>query len=184
MNYNTVGSADLYIPTPFRMTISGPSGCGKTRWIQRFLHHHEVIIGHKFETILFTYGEYQKLFDEIKEDNKNIIWCEGFSHEVILDTLKPDTRRKLIVVDDLLQEVLKDKFFDTFFIRRSHHWNVSIIFTTQYLHEKGLRLINLNTTHYVLFKSLRDQTPVRTLALQMFPDKWRLFMEVYTRATR
>jgi len=184
MNYNTLDSTDLVIPTPFRMTISGPSGSGKTRWVQRFLRYHEDIIGSKFDIILFTYGEYQKLFDEIKQENSNIEWCEGFCHETIMGVLKPDGRKKLLIVDDLLQEVVKDKFFDTFFIRRSHHWDVSIMFTTQYLHEKGLRLINLNTTHYVLFKSLRDQTPVRTLALQMFPDKWRSFMDVYTRATR
>lgn len=184
MRYSTLNSSDLIIPTPFRMIISGPSGSGKTRWMQRFLRYQEDIVGDKFDTILFTYGEYQKLFDEIKEENTNIVWCEGFCHDTILDILKPDGRKKLLIVDDLLQEVVKDKFLDTFFIRRSHHWDVSIMFTTQYLHEKGLRLINLNTTHYVLFKSLRDQTPVRTLALQMYPDKWRSFMDVYTRATR
>ena len=184
VNYNSVSSDELVLKTPFRMTISGPSGSGKTQWIRRFIKYRDSITDHKFDLIMFVYGEYQPLFDEIKTDFPEIIWCEGFSHELITNHLQPNGMKKLLIVDDLLQEVANDKFFHTFYIRRSHHWDVSILFTTQYLHEKGLRLVNLNTTHYILFRSFRDETAVRAVGLQIYPSKWRLFMEIYKQATR
>jgi len=184
MEHKIIKSTDLYINTPFRMTVSGGSGSGKTRWIQRFLNNHEQIVGKKFDLIMFAYGENQKLFKEIKEENPDIIWCEGFCHETILDKIKPDDSNKLLILDDLLIELVKDKLFESFFIRKSHHWNVSIIFTTQNLYDKHLRIINLNTTDYILFKSVRDITPVRVLGQQMFPTKWRSFIEIYSQATK
>lgn len=133
---------------------------------------------------MYAYGEYQDIFDQMKKENPSIIWCDGFCQETIQNKLDVKGLKKLLIIDDLLQEVAENDFFHKFYIRRSHHWDVSLLFTTQYLHQKGLRLINLNTTHYILFKSLRDQTPVRTLGIQMFPSKWRSFMDVYALATR
>lgn len=184
MNYEVVHVGDLQLHKPFRLTISGPSGSGKTQWIYRFLKYREHLTGVTFDTIVYAYGETQPIFDDIKELCPDIIWCEGFDHELINNKLEHGGRDKLLIVDDLLQEVCKDKLFHTFYLRRSHHWNVSIIFTTQYLHEKGLRLINLNTTHYILFKSFRDLTPVRTLALQIYQNNWRKFMRIYKHVTR
>jgi len=184
MNQNIVKTDDLYIHTPFRLTVSGSSGTGKTRWIQRFLEYHEQIVGFKFDTILFMYGEYQNLFDDIKEKHGDIEWCEGFCHDTLLNKIHPDSRQKLLILDDLLDEISNDKLLQSFYIRKSHHWNVSILLTTQYLHEKHLRLINLNTTDFVLFKSVRDITPIRILGQQMYPTKWRKFIEIYIHATR
>lgn len=105
MNYSHVKPQELYIQTPFRLTISGSSGTGKTRWIQRFIRHHKEIVGITFDTILFTYGEHQELFNEIKEENPAIVWCEGFCHDTVLNVLHPDTSHKLLIIDDLLSEI-------------------------------------------------------------------------------
>lgn len=184
MNHEVVKTEDLYINTPFRLTVSGSSGTGKTRWIQRFIRHHKEITGCVFNTILFMYGEYQPLFDDIKHEHPEILWCEGFCHEFVLDKIQQDSTHKLMIIDDLLNEISKDKLLESFYIRRSHHWNASVILTTQYLYDKHLRLINLNTTDYILFKSVRDISPIRVLALQMYPTKWRQFIEIYIHATR
>ena len=184
MDFDRIPAEVLNLKTPARITLSGPSGSGKTEWIRRFLKHHPSIIGKAFDISLFVYGEYQQLFDVIKDENPSMKWCEGFSQELIEKELKNTIGTKLLIVDDLLQEVAKDSFFHSFYVRASHHWNVTVIFTTQNLYHKGLRVVNLNTTHYILFKSLRDKTPVRTLAMQVFPDKWRQLMNIYTHATR
>ena len=184
MNYPIVDGGDITIRTPFRITVCGPSGSGKTEWISRFIRHNELIIGGKFDLIMYVYGENQPLFEKIKNENPGIIWCDGFCKETITNTLNVEGLKKLLIVDDLLQEVANDPYFHTFYVRRSHHWNVSILFTTQYLHQKGLRIVNLNTTHYVLFKTVRDKTPVRRVALESFPNNWRKFMEIYSHATR
>ena len=184
INYKTVSNDDLRLRTPFRMTISGPSGSGKTQWLHRFIKYRDQITDHKFDIIMIVYGEYEPLFDQIKKEFPEIVWCEGFSHEAITNHLQVTGVKKLLIIDDLLQEVANDKFFHTFYIRRSHHWDMSILFTTQYLHEKGLRLVNLNTTHYILFRSFHDETAVRIVGLQIYPSKWRSFMEIYKHATR
>ena len=184
MENKIVTANEIKLHTPFRLTLSGPSGSGKTEWIYRFLQHRDEISDKKFDTILYSYGEDQPIFNKIRALHPDIIWCEGFCHDTINEKLHKPGSCKLMIVDDLLSDVRADKLFHMFYIRRSHHWNVSIVFTTQYLHEKGLRLINLNTSHFCLFKSVRDQLSVRTLALQMFPTTWRKFMEIYTHATR
>lgn len=184
MRYSVINSSSVYLNTPARLTVCGPSGSGKTEWIKRFLKYHIQIVGFKYDVVLYAYGEYQKLYESMNEVIENIKWCEGFCKETIEKELKETEGRKLLIIDDLLQEVANDSFFHAFYVRASHHWNVTVIFTTQYLHQKGLRLVNLNTTHYILFKSLRDQTPVRTLAIQIYPTKWRQFMKIYTYGTR
>ena len=184
MNGSIIKSSDIFINTPFRMTCSAPTSSGKTHWIRRFVKYHEDIVGHKFDTIIYMYGQYQKLYEDMKEQMSSIIWCEGFSPDVIETNFIKHDASKLLIVDDLVSEVSRDKYFHSLYIKKSHHMNISIIFTTQYLHYDGLRLINLNTSHYILFRSLRDSSPVRCLAMQMFPTKWRKFMDIYLHATR
>lgn len=184
MNYERIDTRLLLVNTPSRITVCGPSGSGKTEWIKRFLNQHETIVGFKFDTILYVYGVHQKLYEDIGAQNPNIKWCEGFCKDIIEKELNQTDDPKLLIIDDLVQEVANDKFFHAFYVRASHHWNVTIIFTTQYLYQKGLRLVNLNTTHYILYKSLRDKTSVRTLGMQIYPSNWREFMKIYEQSTR
>ena len=184
MNGSVVNSSDIIITTPFRLTCSAPTSSGKTHWIRRFVKHHKEIVGHKFDTIVYMYGQYQKLYDDMRTEFPSIIWCEGFSQEFIETKFVKQDTMKLLIVDDLVSEVSRDTYFHSLYIKKSHHMNISIIFTTQYLHHDGLRLVNLNTSHYLLFRSLRDSSPVRCLAIQMFPTKWRKFMEIYLHSTR
>ena len=133
MDYDEISTDMLCLKTPARITLSGPSGSGKTEWIRRFLKHHPDIIGRRFDISMYVYGEYQDLFDLIKKENPSMKWSEGFSEELIEKEFKNTTGCKLLIVDDLLQEVSKDKFFHSFYVRASHHWNVTVIFTTQHL---------------------------------------------------
>ena len=70
-----------------------------------------------------------------------------------------------------------------FFTRGSHHTSTSVFFLTQNLFEKGLRTISINSHYIVLFKNLRDQTQIKTLAKQIFPDKPKYLLESYKDAT-
>ena len=185
MNIKTVYENELHMQSPFRLTCSGPSGSGKTRFIEGFLDNLGDIINVPIKTIVFAYGQYQERFKEIGKRHPNIIWVEGFPHDEIDKLMSDPSSHKLLICDDLIDQVAGDARFIAWYIKKSHHMQTNIIFTVQNLFQPGLRTINLNTTAYCLFKSLRDQTQVRTLAMQMYPgSKWRAMMDIYRDATR
>ena len=185
MNIKSVYENELQLKSPFRLTCSGPSGSGKTRFIEGFLDNLSVLVNTPIKTIVFAYGQYQEQFKEIRKRHPQIIWVEGFPHDEIDKLMEDPTSHKLLICDDLIDQVAGDPRFIAWYIKKSHHMHTNIIFTVQNLFQPGLRTINLNTTAYCLFKSLRDQTQVRTLALQMYPgSKWRAMMDVYRDATR
>ena len=184
-NIKTVYENELYLQSPFRLTCSGPSGSGKSYFIEGFLDNLDRIINVPMTKIVFAYGQYQERFKEIAKKHKDIIWVEGFPHDEIDKIMADPKTHKLLICDDLIDQVAGDKRFIAWYIKKSHHMLVNIIFTVQNLFQPGLRTINLNTTAYCLFKSVRDQTQVRTLALQMYPgSKWKAMTDIYREATR
>ena len=51
----------------FCLQISGPSGSGKTVWVKKLLENVDYMIDKKVEQIIYCYGEYQPIFQEIKK---------------------------------------------------------------------------------------------------------------------
>jgi len=184
MNIDTVDQNDLLFKTPFRLTIAGNSGCGKTNFIESFLNNIDKIVSRKFDNIIYAYGQYQRRFERMASHNKSIVWLEGFPHDKIENYINTAGSHTLIVCDDLMDVVNKDARFTAFYIKRSHHLNVSIILTVQNLFMNGMRTVNLNTTAYILFKTVRDKNQIRTMAMQMYPTKWRNMMAIYNDCTR
>jgi len=185
MNIKTVYENDLQLQSPFRLTCSGPSSSGKSYFIEGFIDNLNRLVNMPMSKIVYAYGQYQQKFKEIAKKHPNIIWVDGFPHDEIDRIMSDPTTHKLLICDDLIDQVAGDARFIAWYIKKSHHMLVNIIFTVQNLFQPGLRTINLNTTAYCLFKSVRDQTQVRTLALQMYPGtKWRVMMTIYADATR
>ena len=75
-----------------------------------------------------------------------------------LDDFTRDKRHKLIVVDDLMHEVMRNKDIELLFTQETDHKCVSVILITQNLFPGGkhARTIALNTWYMVLLKNLRD----------------------------
>ena len=84
------------------------------------------------------------------------------------------TRRGVLVLDDLMEEVGQDKHALDLFTKDSHHHNITVLYLTQDLFPPGKfsRTINRNAHYIVAFKNPRDQTGIRTILLQAFPDRW------------
>ena len=78
-----------------------------------------------------------------------------------------------------LDAVMNDSSMMKVFTERSHHQNISVIFMTQNIFHQGktARTISLNTQYMVLFENARDPQQIKTLAKQMYPDKWMSFMD-------
>ena len=69
----------------------------------------------------------------------------------------------------------QDKRVLDLFTKDSHHRNITVLYLTQDLFPPGKfsKTINRNAHYIVAFKNPRDQTGIRTILLQAFPDRWR-----------
>ena len=85
------------------------------------------------------------------------------------------TRGGVLVLHGLMEEGGQDKRVLDLFTKDSHHRNITVLYLTQDLLPPGKfsKTINRNAHYIVAFKNPRDQTGIRTILLQAFPDRWR-----------
>ena len=118
--------------------IRGQTGSGKTRWVYQFLTHIRNMYARDPPTrILYCYGIYQPLFDEMERNVPNFTSKQGLPSAEELDEFTADRRHKLIVIDDLMHRVVQDKEMELLFTQGTHHRCVSVILITQNLYPGG-----------------------------------------------
>ena len=95
-------------------------------------------------------------------------------------------KRNLIVFDDQMIDVSKDKRIVNLFTRSSHNRNLSVIYIVQNLfHQgKGSHSISLNSHYLVLFKNPRDKLQILTLAKQMYPRQTDFILKQHEEAVK
>ncbi len=79
-----------------------------------------------------------------------------------------DGEHKLLILDDLMDDVINDKTCQRLFSRHSHHSNLTIVFLNQNMYSRGRcsRTIALNTHYLILLRNSRDLRQISTLARQ------------------
>ena len=160
--------------------VSGPTGVGKTQFIINFINQVDILVNNNIQQIFYAIPQNHKI--SLKGVNKSIVVLNGLPEIDFfykLETGKP----KLLIIDDFANEKHDFVKITQLFTRGSHHTSTSIFFLTQNIFEKGLRTISLNSHYIVLFKNLRDQTQIKTIAKQIFPDKPNYLLESYKDAT-
>jgi hypothetical protein len=174
---------DVYFKRPFCMMVAGPSQCGKTWFTKELLEFCDLRIFPTPKRIIYCYKEWQNSFDKLKKSISNIEFYEGVNEEMLTNINSNDDA--IVVLDDLMQECVDNKVILDLFTVSSHHKNISPIFLTQNLYCRGKhsRSISLNTHYLVLFKNPRDRTQVRTLGCQLYPEKFKAFLEAFSLAT-
>jgi hypothetical protein len=168
--------------TPFEpcssICVSGPTGAGKTRWVYKLLQHLDgMYVKDTPQQIMYCYGVYQDLFDEMEKNIKNITFRAGLPTEQELT----EWGSGLVILDDLMDRVLASKEMEILFTQGCHHRHLSVIFITQNLYgqAKAARTIALNTWYLVLFKNMRDASQISILGRQLFPGKSGVVIESY-----
>ena len=139
--------------------ISGQTGSGKTRWVYQFLTHIREMYARDPPTrILYCYGIYQPLFDEMERNVPYFTSKQGLPSAEELDEFTGDRRHKLIVIEDLMHKVVQDKEMELLFTQGTHHRCVSVILITQNLYPGGkhARTIALNTWYTILMKNFKE----------------------------
>ena len=165
--------------------IVGPTKSGKSYFLYRIIENIQLMFGEDPPTkILYCYGVMQPLFDEIKEKYPIVEFHEGLPTAETIDKFTNATHR-MIVLDDLLEEVVKSREMERLFILGSHHKKLSVFFLTQNLYQQGScsRTIALNTAYLILFKNYRDSSQIVTLGRQTAPGNHHALVEAYKDAT-
>ncbi|OOY92481.1 hypothetical protein BOW17_12380 [Solemya velum gill symbiont] len=135
--------------------------------------------------VLYCYGIYQPLFDEIERELPYVRFQQGLPSEREVSELSDREQCHVIVLDDLMDEVTSSPDMEALFVRGMHHRHLTVIYLNQNLFCKGKhsRTINLNTHVLVLMKNPRDVSQIQCLARQSFPGKSKFVMESYKDAT-
>jgi nucleoside-triphosphatase THEP1 len=169
---------------PFTCLVSGPTGSGKTILIRRILKHHDLLI-HNLKSpikVLWAYGQWQPLLNVPISDNVIVHYIDNLPTVEQIKDYNPD----VIVIDDLMNELNKDKNLENLFIKKSHHMNKSVIFVVQNLFYNSplMRTLSLNSHYIMLMKNPRDSSQIMNLARQIYPSNTKFLVEAYNDATR
>jgi hypothetical protein len=134
--------------------------------------------------VMYCYGIYQDLYDEIKSACSFVHFKLGLPSE---DEIKEfaSSEHKVIVLDDLLTDVVQSPDMQKLFVQYSHHLKLTVFFITQNMYQQGKcsRTIALNTAYYVLFKNYRDTSQLITLGRQLVPGCHNALVAAYKDAT-
>ena len=167
---------------PTTILIAGPTMSGKTHFLVNCLK--ENLFWPKPTRIIWVYGEWQGIYDEVKSIWPHTEFVTEMSR-ALYDSLRVD-ENNLVVVDDQMTEAGGSDELANMFTKGAHHRNVSVVFIVQNLFHQGksMRTISLNSHYLILFKNPRDMSQVRSLAIQMFPKNSSFLVNAYDDATR
>lgn len=164
---------------PFTLLLTGGTGSGKTEWVKRFIQCRAALISPKITRVLYCYGELNESVMQLQST------CETFNGVPTEEYLKSHAAKNnlLVVFDDLMLNI-KAAFLDALFTKISHNANISVVFMTQHLFTKELRVARNNAHYVVLMRNAAGELQVRNFGAQIFPNKLPYFMEAYKDATK
>lgn len=160
--------------------IAGPTGSGKTYFTHKLLTNN--MFTQQAQSVLYCYGVYQDYFDQMKIPN--IEFHEGLPTLEKVQSLN-DGNFHIIVLDDLMEHIIKSIDTQNLFTKFCHHYNITAIFLTQNIFAQGpcARTININTHILIIFANKRDESQALNLGKQLYPCASKSFIQVYQDAT-
>ncbi|XP_073240494.1 uncharacterized protein [Porites lutea] len=169
--------------SPSSVIIAGPSGSGKSELVEQWLRDLNVFQVPP-KKIVYAYDRWQPRFERMQK-KEGIQFHRGLPDPRHLTQWFGRTRGGVLVLDDLMEEGGQDKRVLDLFTKDSHHRNITVLYLTQDLFPPGkfAKTINRNAHYIVAFKNPRDQTGIRTILLQAFPDQWRQVLRLFKRIT-
>ena len=160
--------------------IAGPTASGKTYWTHKLLSNQ--MFTEPVSSVLYCYRVYQSYYDEMTIPN--LEFHEGLPNLDKVQSLN-DGKFHVIILDDLMEYIVKSVETQNLFTKYCHHYNITAIFLTQNVFAQGpcSRTININTHILVIFASKRDESQALNLGKQLYPCNSKVFMEAYENAT-
>ena len=168
---------------PSNTLIAGSTQSGKTRFVRRVLENAGDMFDRKIDHILYYYGVYQPLFTEMSKSIPGIEFIRGLPTEKTLARFN-DGKNRVIVLDDLMEEVVSSKTVLDLFTRYAHHRSLNVLFLTQNIFQQGkyARTISLNC-HYLVLMKQRDESQIIRLGQQLYSGRRGFLLEAFRDAT-
>ncbi|KAI1691281.1 hypothetical protein DdX_21977 [Ditylenchus destructor] len=167
---------DLKFRSPFGMILSGPTGSGKTTLLMKLLTNRDSMITPPPASVLFCYGEFDNHVVQLQQEGITV--CSGLpTDQMLRECEKPC----LLILDDLLS-LASERFLTDLFTKKSHHQNISVIFVTQNLYEKNIKVAR-NNSQYIILTRTAHMLQIRTIAQQLFPRQLDYMLSAYKMAS-
>ncbi len=174
---NSVCERDLQIKIPSGMIISGATSSGKTQLLIRLVENSASMYDPPPKRVLYCYGQ---LGDHVYKLQKMGAECfEGIPPDELIDKME---KPFLLIFDDLMSCV-SEKYLSDIFCKRSHHQNFGVVFLTQNLFDKNIRVSRSNAQYLLLTRSANSMNSIRNIGSQLFPRKLDYFLKSYADAT-
>lgn len=172
---------------PSNTIISGPSNSGKSEILGKILKSADTLFNPPPLRKLLFFREEQPIYQQWYESGFISDKQKGMPERSELLAKLSEYKEGggcIVLFDDFasLVEENRDDFIFYFTIG-SHHYNCSFFLVLHSLFSPALRILSLNTHRFVLTRSPRDVSQVRTLAAQAFPGRTRFIVDAYENAT-
>ena len=171
-------SHDMRLKTPFTAVEAGPTGCGKSELVASFIKHADILFTEPPVEIYFCSGTPITGFenDSRVKVNNTLIDVEN--------DIPNDGQSRLLIVNDLQEEVSGRCDITNIFVKYSHHKNLSVVFIVQNLFHKKIRPVTLNAHYLFVFKNPRDASQIHHLGRQLYPSNPGFLVDSYGDATK
>jgi len=177
MESQSFTNKDLYFKLPFGMILSGPSSSGKSSFLLKFIADSQDLIDPSPKSVLYCFGEMNDNIPILQKSGVNVY--AGVPPE---ELIKSYSKPLLLILDDLLLSI-DEKYLSELFTKKSHHQNFAIVFVTQNLFEKKIKVARQNAQYIVLMRSPNSELSVRNIGVQLFPRQLEYFLDAYKQAT-
>ena len=179
---DTIDEADLKFKHPFSMLLCGSRRTGKTHFVKTLLLKNTVTPNIDW-IFWFSASQQHEIFEELDMKLRNISFVKGLPSEDIVDFVHERAGKKLIVIDDLMEEASKRSDVKHLFTRGRHE-DISVIFLSQNTFHQSKHYLEMsrNTDYFVLFKNVRDTSIIKTIGSRMGIVKF--LSQAYKDATR
>uniref|UniRef100_A0A914KKT7 Uncharacterized protein n=1 Tax=Meloidogyne incognita TaxID=6306 RepID=A0A914KKT7_MELIC len=160
--------------TPITHTFSS----GKSTFLLKFISQAADLIHPPPKSTLYCFGEMSSIVPKLQRSGVSV-YAGVPTEDVINRLLKPS----LIILDDLLLSI-EEKYLSELFTKKSHHQNFGIVFVTQNLFEKKIKVARQNAQYIVIMRSPNSVLAVRNIGVQLFPRQLEYFLDAYRQATK
>ena len=161
---------------PFSTIVAAPSNTGKSTLVFNIISKSDsIVLGGGFDCCVVIYKSWQPLYNEFRREfaPKDVHFFAKSAVDTIIgkESLIRRYLRPVVVCDDGLSTETEDFVVDIF-CRLGHHWNISIFLICHTIFDShALRICHRNAKSLIIFACPRDQTGLRTLIYQMYPER-------------
>ena len=161
------------------------SACGKTTFVKELLLHHYTRFQPRIQRIVWLYKRWQPLYAIIKSTvTPRVEFIQGIPQELDDDDYFNPIQNNLLILDDMVSTLGKDKRITELFTEGSHHRSLSIISINQNLYATKDPTQRRNCQYLILYDNPVDKSMTFALARQMFPKNSQQFIKLFEKATK